>query len=400
MILRKTLKKLVKLQKDELKKHSKGVKRELINSLNMRVPHILVISGIRRCGKSTLLKQIIEKLDNFYYFNFEDPRALDFEVSDFEKLDNVLHEVYGNSNYYLFDEIQNVGEWERFVRKMQDSKKKFVITGSNASMLSRELGTKLTGRHLINELFPFSYQEMLKLKGKKPSISSFMDYFNMGGFPEYLKYDDVTILQQVFNDIILRDIVVRYGLKNAKTVKELAIYLLTNIGKEFSYNKLRETFKFGSANTVISYISYFEESYLLFTVPRFNYSYKKQIVSPKKAYAIDVGLARANSVSFSEDKGRVLENLVFLSLRKKYKDIYYFKEENECDFLVREKGKITKAIQVCYELNEDNKDREISGLREAMNKFNLKQGIIITLNQKDKFKSIEVKPAWKYILEK
>ncbi len=241
MILRKTLKKLVKLQKDELKKHSKGVKRELINSLNMRVPHILVISGIRRCGKSTLLKQITEKLDNFYYFNFEDPRALDFKVSDFEKLDNVLHEVYGSSNYYLFDEIQNVVGWERFVRKMQDSKKKFVITGSNASMLSRELGTKLTGRHLINELFPFSYQEMLKLKGKKPSISSFMDYFNMGGFPEYLKYDDITILQQVFNDIILRDIVVRYGLKNAKTVKELAIYLLTNIGKEFSYNKLRET---------------------------------------------------------------------------------------------------------------------------------------------------------------
>jgi len=122
-------------------------------------------------------------------------------------------------------------------------------------------------------------------------------------------------------------------------------------------------------------------------------------VSPKKAYAIDAGLARANSVSFSEDKGRVLENLVFLSLRKKYKDIYYFKEEND-DFLVREKGKITKAIQVCYELNEDNKDREISGLREAMNKFNLKQGIIITLSQKDKFKGIEVKPAWKYMLEK
>ncbi len=399
MILKDILKEIVKLQREELEKQDVGVKRELIKSLDMRSPHALIISGIRRCGKSTLLKQVTRKLNNFYYFNFEDQRALDFEVSDFEKLNEIFHELYGSSNYYLFDEIQNVSGWERFVRKMQDSGKKFLITGSNASLLSKELGTKLTGRHLMNELFPFSYPEMLKLTNKKQSLSSFEDYFNKGGFPEYLKYGNEAILQQVFNDIILRDIVVRYGLKNAKIVKDLAIYLLTNVGKEFSYNKLRKLFNFGSTNTVISYISHYEESYLLFTVPRFDYSYKKQLVKKKKVYVIDAGLARANSISFSRDKGRILENFFFLALRKKYKGIYYFKENKECDFLVREKGKITQAIQVCYKLDGDNKDREINGLKEAMNKFNLKKGTIITFNQQDKFENIEVMPAWKWLLK-
>jgi len=398
MILKDKLREIVKLQRTELEKQDVGVQRRLIKFLDMKSPHALTISGIRRCGKSTMLKQITRRLNSFYYFNFEDQRALDFEVSDFEKLDEIFHELYGNSNYYLFDEVQNVPGWERFVRTMQDSGKKFVITGSNASLLSRELGTKLTGRHLMNELFPFSYSEMLKLTNKKQSLSSFEDYFYRGGFPEYLKYGNGAILQQVFNDIIVRDIVARYGLKNVKIVKELAIYLLTNIGKEFSYNKLKKLFNFGSANTVISYVSYYEDSYLLFTVPKFDYSYKKQLVNPKKIYVIDAGLARANSISFSEDKGRILENLVFLHLRREYKNIYYFKGNNECDFLVKEKGKITQAIQVCYKLDEENKDREINGLKEAMDKFNLKRGLIITFNQEDRFKGIEVVPAWKWLI--
>ena len=182
-------------------------------------------------------------------------------------------------------------------------------------------------------------------------------------------------------------------------MKDLSLYLITNSGKEFSYNKLRKLFKLGSTNTVISYISYFEESYLLFTIPKFSYSYKKQLVNPKKVYVIDMGFGRANSISFSEDRGRIFENLVFLNLRRKYKEIYYFKESNECDFLVKEGGKILQAIQACYELNEENKNREIKGLREAMSKFDLKKGVIITLNQKDKFKGIEGIPICKWSLQ-
>lgn len=399
MILKETLKKTVELQKAEIKEKELGIKRELLTDIDLNVPHATILSGIRRCGKSTLLRQIMQKTKNFHYFNFEDPRAIKFEISDFEKLNDSLKEVNGDCDYYFFDEIQNVDGWERFVRKLLDSKKKCIITGSNASLLSKELGTKLTGRHLTYELFPFSYEEMLKLIRKKPSLKLFEIYFEKGGFPDYLKYNKIEILQNLFSDIVDRDVVVRHNLKDEKSVKRLALYLLTNIGKEFSYNKLTKYFKFGSTNSVISYINYFEDSYLLFTIPRFDYSLKKQLVHPKKIYTIDVGFSNANSASFSEDKGRILENLVYLHLRKKNKNIFYFKEKGECDFVVKERERIVKALQVCYNLTEDNKDREIGGLKEAMEKFKLSQGTIVTFNQEDKIGNIKVIPIWKWLLE-
>jgi len=398
MILKDTLKNIARLQREELEKQEIGVPRELLNSLDSGSSHAVIISGIRRCGKSTLLRQFMRKLKNYYYFNFEDPRLIGFEVSDFEKLDAVLKEVYGQSKYYFFDEVQNVLGWERFVRKMQDASKKFFITGSNASLLSKELGTKLTGRHISYELFPFSFAEMLDLRKIKPSLDSFNDYFGQGGFPEYLKYGNDAMLQQIFKDIINRDVVVRHKLRNSKLVEQLAFYLLSNSGKEFSHNQLKKMFNVGSTNTMTTYVSFFEDSYLIFTIPKFDYSYKKQLVNPKKIYAIDIGLAKTNSVSFSEDKGRTLENIVFLHLRRKHKDIYYFKGKNECDFLVKEKGKITEAYQVCYDLTEENKERELAGLKEAMETFKLKIGVIVTLKQKDKLDNIKVVPAWEWVL--
>ena len=183
----------------------------------------------------------------------------------------------------------------------------------------------------------------------------------------------------------------------------MALYLLTNVGKEFSYNNLRKTFNLGSTNSAISFVSYFEDSYLLFTVPKFDYSLKKQLVNPKKVYSIDNGLTNVNSSSFSQDKGKMLENLVFVNLRKKYKNIFYFQEKNECDFVIKEGTKITKAVQVCFDLNEDNKDREINGLLEALEKFNLKGGMILTYKQEDEFrkkdKRIKVLPIWEWLVE-
>ncbi len=399
MLSKDVLKEIVASQKGELESADIGVEREILKNVDLRIPHAAILSGVRRCGKSTLLKQIIRSVKTFCYFNFEDQRALDFEISDFEKLNEIFKEKYGDCDFYFFDEVQNVQGWERFVRRMQDSGKKFVITGSNASLLSRELGTRLTGRHISYELFPFSYSEMLKLTMKRPSRESLEFYIKNGGFPEFLKYGKIEVLQELLSNIIARDIVTRYGLKNAKMIKEIAIYLLTNVGKEFSLTKLTKHFSLGSVNTLKSYVSYFEDSYLLFTIPKFDYSYKKQVVNPKKAYSIDTGLSNANSASFSEDKGRALENTVFLGLRKKYKDVFYFRERGECDFLTRERGEITQAIQVCLELNEDNKQREISGLEEAMQKFGLKKGLIVTLDQEDRLGKIEIKPAWKWLLE-
>jgi hypothetical protein len=286
---------------------------------------------------------------------------------------------------------------------MLDKGKRFLITGSNASLLSKELGTRPTGRHLRYELFPFSYKEMLTLSNLDPSKESFEDYLKKGGFPEFLKNQKEEILRELFYDIVIRDIVVRHKIRNLKTIKELGIYLLTNVGKEFSYNNLKKTFNLGSINTVISFISFFEDSYLLFTVPKFSYSFKQQLVNPKKIYSIDNGLSNANSVSFSSDKGRMLENVVFNNLRKKFKNIYYFQETYECDFVIKEKEKIILAIQVCYELNNDNKERELNGLLEALIALNIEQGLILTFNIEDQFviknKKIFVKPTWKWLLE-
>jgi len=267
---------------------------------------------------------------------------------------------------YFFDEIQNVKNWERFIRALQDRGNKIFLTGSNASLLSRELGTKLTGRHLTYELFPFAYDEFLKLKGYKTGIKSFEKYFNLGGLPEYVKTQNIQILQQVFEDILMRDIIVRYGLRNSRTIKELAVYLISNASKEYSYNKLKNTFGLGSASSVISYISYFEDSFLMFSIPKFSYSIKQQVINPKKIYIIDVGFARAISLSFSKDEGRILENVVFLQLRRKYKNIFHFREKYECDFVIKERNAITAAYQVCYQITEENKRREINGILDAL----------------------------------
>jgi len=404
MIDKETLRRVVKLQREELLLFDSGVEREDVAKLNLNLPFALILSGIRRCGKSTLLLQLMKKVKGFYYFNFEDSRATNFEVQDFEKLDKIFHEDYKEQIYYFFDEIQNIPKWEIFVRRLVDMKKQVVITGSNASLLSKELGTKLTGRHLNYELFPFSFFEFLKISKEEPSLESFKKYLIEGGFAEYLKLKRPDILQELLKDILARDISARYKIRNEKALKELAVYLLTNIGKQFTYNSLKKNFKLGSINSVISFISYFEDTYMIFTISRFDYSMKKMLVNPKKVYAVDNGFIIKNSTSFFDDIGRLLENLVFVSLRRNHKEIFYFQENNECDFLVKDGAKINQAIQVCYELNSDNKERETNGLLEAMNKFKLKEGLILTYNQEDKFtvkdKEIKAIPIWKWLLKK
>jgi len=402
MIHKEDLRKIAIMQRDGLKTKPKGILREKLEIININIPFAIVISGIRRCGKSTLLRQIMDQNKNFYYFNFEDPKTVSFNLKDFEKLNEVFTEEFGESNYYFFDEIQNVERWELYVRFLLDNNKFVVITGSNASLLSRELGTRLTGRHLSYELFPFSYKEFITFKKLKEGIDSFGEYFNEGGFPEYLNIGQTEVLQELLRDVLSRDVILRHNLKNLKTLNELTIYLLTNSGKEFSYNKLKKLFNLGSTNTIISFISYLEDSYLLFSLPKFDYSLKKQIVNPKKIYSIDNGLSKINSASFSEDKGKMLENMVFINLRKKYKEMFYFQEKNECDFIIKDRGKIIQAVQVCYNFNNENQDREINGLVEALKKFKLEEGLILTYNQEDDIevegKKIMIKPVWKWLL--
>lgn len=403
MILKDTLQEIVNSQKRDLNDLVKTVPRKLLKKMDMKTNHAVIISGIRRCGKSTLLKQIMENNKDYNYFNFEDMRAINFELNDLNKLEQIFIQNNERCTDYYFDEIQNVEHWEKYVRSLLDQKKHVCITGSNASLLSKELGTKLTGRHVRYELFPFSFKETLLLTGKKEGIESFTDYLTYGGFPEYLEQKNTRILQELLNDIITRDIIVRHAIRSSKTIKELALYLLSNVGKEYSYSNLKKYFQLGSVNTVISFISYFEDSYLLFEVPKFEYSYKKQLVNPKKIYAIDNGLINCNTVSLSADNGWLLENIVFIQLKRMGKNIFYYRNKNECDFVIIEKRQIAEAYQVCYQLTEDNKAREINGMMEVLKEAKLSEGVILTFKQEDKFiiegKSINVIPVWKWLMK-
>ncbi len=397
MMLKEEINKIIIDQKKNIEAQETGIIREDLKETTITPNFVLIISGVRRCGKSVFLNQLKNKQEKCAYFNFEDTRLNNFNVDDFSKLEEQLTEIYNNPKTYFFDEIQNIKKWEIFIRQLQDKKKQIIITGSNASLLSKELGTRLTGRHLNKELFPFSFKEFKTLK--KETIEK---YLIAGGFPEYLKQENDQILQELLNNIIYRDIIVRHNIKDTKTIKDLTTYLLSNIGKEYSYNSLKKLFGVGSINTIINYISYLEDSYILFSINQFDYSYKKQIKQPKKIYAIDNGLITTNSVSLSKDLGRLLENLVFINLRKKYKNIYYYKKEtNECDFIIKEKEKITTAIQVCYKLTPENKEREINGLLKALEFFKIDTGTIITYNQEEKIKintkTIEVVPIEKFI---
>jgi len=401
MILKTVIKEVLDSQTYQTTGLHTGVERNKMKTYTKTASHVSVIAGIRRCGKSTLMRQIMSQNANAsrIFINFEDARLSAFRTDDFQKLIDIINEYYPEAECY-FDEIQNIDEWERLIRTLHDAGKNIYITGSNASLLSAELGTKLTGRYLLTELFPFSYNEFLRMTNLNAGLVSFEKYLFTGGFPDYVKTNNPEILQQLFNDIVMRDIVVRYGIKDHRLLQELGVYLLTNIGKEFSYHNLSKTFGISSVNTVSNYISYFEKSFLFFQVPLMTWSLKRQLVNPKKIYAIDNGLIHNNSLSFSEDKGRLLENLVFMTLRNAGKQVFYFREKNECDFVYKDFNKVEGAVQVCYNLTTDNHKREINGLLEAMNTFKLNHAYILTMNEEDRFefenKTIEVKPVWKW----
>jgi predicted AAA+ superfamily ATPase len=208
------------------------------------------------------------------------------------------------------------------------------------------------------------------------------------------------VLHELFNDIISRDIVVRHGIRSARALREMALFLVSNIGKEFSYNRLASSFGLGSANTAADFASFLEDAYIVFQVPKFSYSLRKQIANQKKAYCVDNGLSSANSASFSSDLGRLLENHVLLSLKRAGLEAFYFRGKGECDFIARDSKNSLFAFQSCLELNDENKERELSGLVEAMESLKLPSGTIVTLAQEDSFtlkgKRLRVVPAWKW----
>jgi hypothetical protein len=360
------------------------VNREALTNVKVLPSFATIITGLRRCGKSTLMLQLINSQnEKILYINFEDIRLADFDSSDFIRLLQVIDEMGAKKLY--FDEIQLLEKWEIFVHQLLNQEYQVFITGSNASLLSKELGTHLTGRHLSYELMPFSFSEFLTYHNENPTSEQLKKYARIGGMPEYVKHEESEIILNLLNDILYRDIAVRHSLRDIETLKKLTIYLLTNIGKLVSANKLTDTFGLKSTTTILDYFGFLSNSYVVEFMPMFSYSLKVQNRNPKKVYSLDNGITSTISLSFSEDNGRKLENLVYQQLRRKNQELYYFKGKKECAFVVRSKNQSIQLIQVCYDLTIDNKDREINGLLEAMDFFELKEGIIVTFDQQEEF---------------
>ena len=402
----------------------KFILREGLNKINKFLDSdlIKIITGPRRAGKS-VFSILLLKDKNFAYLNFDDDNLL--KADNYDEILKVLFEVYPESKFILFDEIQNLNNWEVFVNKLQRRGFNLILTGSNARLLSKELATALTGRCISVEILPFSFSEFLKaadfnftsenlaLPETKGNLLNFLDnYLKNGGFPEIVtkNLDVKKYLDTLFDAVLFKDVIKRYNVRFSQKIYDLALYLIGNFCSEFSFTKLRNILDFRSTNTVQNYLRYLEEAYLFFFLNRFSFKMSLQLKAPKKIYLCDNGFILAKAFRFSQNIGKLMENLVFLQLiRKGYRpniDFFYYKTRNnrEVDFIMRKDTEIKELIQVCYNLQEINvKEREIKSLIEAGRELNCSNFLIISWDEEReetyKNKTIKYIPLWKWLLE-
>ncbi len=402
---------------------SEIIERDIPNLMSfLKHPNILAILGIRRCGKSVLSWLLMKKVI-YGYINFDDESLYGTNASDLNSILQAFYELYGEIDYFVFDEIQNVTGWELFANRLRRTKK-IIITGSNSQLLSSELSTHLTGRHIDFHLFPFSFKEFCIYKEiniteiKKSEFTtttsalmskSLEEYTELGGFPESYKIG-TPILKSIVGDIITKDIIKRYRVKNVKVIESLAKYLISNFGNEISFNKLKNIFTIKKVETIKNYVGYFENAYLIFVVERFSPKLKLQIIAPKKIYCIDTGIINAISFGLSKNIGKIFENIVYIQLlrTKNYStELYYWKDhqQNEVDFVVKQGTKIKELIQVCYDIDSDKtKAREIRALLKASEELGCRNLFIITqtkeMEEKIENKKIKFIPLWKWLIER
>ena len=426
------LKELIIEHKEKFLKKTELVKREIQKDiaplLNQR--EIIIITGVRRGGKSSLMRLIsndlIEKYDilqdNILYLNFEDERFTYFDINDFEQVYEIFLELYHpvGRKYFFLDEIQNVKGWEKWLNRLYEFEDlKIFVTGSNATLLSPEIATALTGRNRQLIVYPFSFNEFLSLRNysitekdfylreKRIEIKRLFDeYLKLGGFPEVLKISDNTLLEQYLKDIIYRDVIARYSIRNIKEIKELTLFLASNIGTIQSYNNLREMINVKSLNTIKNYLEMLENVFLFFKIDLFSFSVKKQIYNPSKIYSVDSALSNAIAFKFSENMGHIYENIVFIELQRKNKEVFYWKSKRgrEVDFVIKSGLKIDEAIQVCFSFTDKKtRDRELESLLSAKNELNVDNLVMITEDEKGEEVidgvTIRIIPLWKWLLQ-
>jgi predicted AAA+ superfamily ATPase len=384
----------------------------------------LVLLGVRRCGKTTMFRSLINYLmlnidpKTIFYINFDAPHfnSVSNDPTFIYTIIENAEKLTGMKVQYLFlDEVHNVDQWEKFVKSSYDSQvyKKILVTGSNAKLLHSDYITLLSGRYIDEFMSPMSYRELLTYHGindnitlikEKPRALNVVNSMLMtGSFPKpYLEKDEalkMRLLRQYYETILLKDCLAAGNLRDARLLKELAHYLLTNIGTRYSYNNLTEYVN-SNEHTVKDYITILQSGYLIDEVQNFSFSLKKQARGKKKTYCVDNGLINAVAFNFFPNEGQLLENLVFTELKKNgITDIFVYNEQKECDFITKQGGEFV-AIQVCHTITLKNRAREIEGLELGMTTSKAKRGIIITYDQAETLsENIDIIPFWKYFFE-
>jgi len=425
MLSKNIIKEVIVSNEEFIGKHVRGI----IPREGIRFPRELkktvVFYGVRRSGKTFILYDIFQKnTEHAFYVDFEDDRLKGFELKDFERLNDAVSELrpdlIGEKKVFLFDEIQNIDGWERFCRRLVERENTQVfVSGSSSQVKPAEIHTVLRGRSWSIEVFPFSFREFLVARGfdiagkdvfygeKKAQAKGYFDeYIKWGGLPEVAslksELDKTKLVSEYLNALYFRDLVERYALTNIPLFETLLGQIFASFGMKFSltafYKHYRERLPF-SKDLLFRYYKHFIESMLVFEVRKFAESAYARVRNPAKIYLFDTGLCRRVT---SEDRGRLLENAVFLELRRKGHDIFYFGEKRECDFIVRLTDKGFSPVQVCYELNEKNRKREIEGMTEACRRLDLKRGLMLTYDDEEDLKAdsinITVMPVWKWLL--
>jgi len=394
---------------------------------------IIAIIGLRRVGKTYMMYQKIKELlkegvniNRIVFIDFEDDRLIGITENDLDKLIEGYYELYPENIskviYLFFDEIQAAPKWNYFLKRLYEKKQfRIFVSGSSSKLLSQEIATELRGRTLSDRIYPLSFIEFLKFKNfefdnstefskKRFILKKFLtEFLEYGGYPTIVKCENIldkeSLLRNHMELIIYKDLVERYKIRNTFLLKNLIKYFITNSNRVISLNGFYESIKNNmdsSKDSIGEYFSYLEDINFFFVLNRFSYSLKKQNEFSKKIYIADNGFKRIYGFNFMEELGRLLENAIFIELKRREKEIYYYSKKNECDFVIKEGNKITQLIQVCYELNESDREREINGLVEAMEEFNLTEGLLLTFDKEQeiklKDKKINLMPAWKWLL--
>ncbi|WP_440955881.1 ATP-binding protein [Methanosarcina sp. Mfa9] len=468
-------------------KHQALIPHDRKIDLYLEDSEVVMICGIRGCGKTSLLKQIADRLDGIkIYINFEIIKPEDFEPRNFQDIRDIAAELYESSGkeldqkeieeggekqvYYFLEEIQHIPLWESWLKKLYEDGIKVFVTGSNSKFLNSGNGPFLTGRSKPLRLFPFSFKEYLRLKGiemsdtdldslptsrKDEILSHFLKYFDNGGFPQVIKNEDFELSRDYFEEVLQKEILDRHEFPDGGGLRRLAVFLFSNVASEYSFETLKKVSGIESEDTVRLYLDYLEESFLLYRVPGLNHSqdnsetqdnseigsrnrnldlnWKEKVMAAScKVYAGDTGFFKTVATNYPDSLGLRFENLVFLELLRRGKELFFFRDRRECDFVVkRDVGQgqeIMEAIQVStYFGNPAVREREVEGLLGAMQKFGLEEGLILTLDEEEvlipgdegslkpgdedipginlgsrageKGKKIAVKPVWKWLLE-